>query len=166
MKRFFALAAMFAVCGTFSLYAQAPGGTPQSDECHIDICVAQDVAIECIDETTECVEFLIGEEKNLCHAFVITGGGGMNITVAFDVHSDDVTVGELNAATAEYGDTQVYGSNAIVVGANPGTDSTTLSGNDATVEGTSYLNICADVEAVGAGSATIVYLGTVTNYAF
>ena len=170
MKRFFALAATIAVCGTFSLYAQAPGGTPQSDECHIDICVARDVQIECIDENNECIQFLVGEEKNICQELKVTGGGGMNITVDWNVMSNDIAVGELNAATAQYSNTQTYSNNSTVSGTNPGpfngTYSTTISGNDATVEGYSYIRICADVEAVGAGSATIVYLATVTDYTF
>ena len=170
MKRFFALAATFAVCGTFSLYAQAPGGTPQSDECHIDICVIQDVDIECISEEIDCVQFLIGEEKNLCQEFKITGGGGMNITVDCEVESGDINIAELNAATAEYGHTQAYGSNSAIVGTDPGPFgaiySTTLSGGDHTVEGSSFLRICTDVEATGAGTTSIVYHATVTDYTF
>lgn len=170
MKRFFGLFAAVAVCGTFSLYAQAPGGTPQSAECHIDVCVAPDVDIECISEELDCVQFLIGDEQNLCREFEVTGGGGMNITVDWEVLSDDLTVAELNNATAEYGTTTSYGNNSSVTGSNPGPMSgnyaTTLDGSDATVEGSSYLRVCADVEAVGAGTASIVYHATVTDYTF
>lgn len=169
MKRFLVLCALTAWCGIATAHAVTPNEERPQSECRVDICVAPDVTVECTscDDEFNREMMFIGEKRTYTRRFHSTGGSGMNVCYSWSVASDNTPVAQvLNNAAKK----ALYGPENIA--SLPGSDltgsyCTTFSGSGpAYVAGSQYTELRAQVQAMSAGNATIVYTLTVNGYSF
>ena len=165
MKRFIIFCAMAALYSATSIAA----AVSTEAECTIDICVAPDVTVDCISCNSEFSYELmfIGEKRTLTRRFHSTGGSGMNVSYAWSIASDNLPVATVlnnSAKKAMYGPANIASLPNTNTG---GSYSTTFSGSGPSYQtGHQYTELRSQVQANGAGNATIIYTLTVTGYSF
>ena len=165
MKRFIIICAIAVLYSTIPLSA----AVPREDECSIDICVAPNITVDCISCNDEfsCEMMFIGEKRTLTRRFHSTGGSGMNASYSWSIVSDNTptaTVLNNGAKKAMYGPN----NSAFFPSTNSsGSYSTTFDGSGPVYQtGNQYTELRAQIQANGAGNATIIYTLTINGYSF